>query len=132
MVTKAKSGVGTSLTFDSTAIGEGLAVRGPSQKRNTIDVTNFDSGDNKEFIAGPKDPGSLHFEFNLVFNAGQIKLNADDGTAKAFVLTYPTGYTYTGTAILISFEPSTDPGSQVKASADFEVTGTVTKGTPAS
>jgi hypothetical protein len=132
MVTKAKSGVGTTLTFDSTAVGEGLAVRGPGQKRNTIDVTNFDSGDSKEYIAGPKDPGTLHFEMNHVFNAGQIKLNADDGTAKAFVLTYPNGYTYTGTAILVSFEPSADPTSQIKAVADFEITGTVTKGTPSS
>lgn len=72
MASNAISGVGAKLLRNDPAIdnvytqvGEVTNIDGPSPTADKIDVTNFDSGLYREFIAGFKDAGDVTVDMNF-------------------------------------------------------------------
>ena len=129
-MSSAVSGKKTFLIWNYSKVLEVSNISGPSQKRDTIDLTSHDSADGyREFIAGLADAGEISLEGNMVLSdaLGQIAFHTDiqAGTARAGYIVLPaaTGGAIRFTGIGIGFEPSFPDDSQIAVSGSLKVTG---------
>lgn len=124
-------GQGTTLTWKGSTVGKGTVARGPQIKPDRIDATNFDSSGSEEKIPGIKRGSGVHWECNVddATDAGQWAIVNDDGTSGAWVLTYASGYVFSGNGF-ISYEYSSTAAGIETFSVDIETTGTITKSSP--
>lgn len=102
-LTKVKSGdeLQDLLIANLTSIGE-IGV-----ESDEIDATDLDSPNNyKEFIAGSKDAGEISLAGNIKVEANVEKMLAlaEAQTLEDWVVTYPSGATWTFTAFVKSFK----------------------------
>lgn len=102
-LTKVKSGdeLQDLLIANLTSIGE-IGV-----ESDEIDATDLDSPNNyKEFIAGSKDAGEVSLAGNIKVEANVEKMLAlaEAQTLENWVVTYPSGATWTFTAFVKSFK----------------------------
>lgn len=127
-----KVGDGATPTEAFTTIAEVKSISGPSETRDTLDVTNMDSPNQyKEFVATLIDGGTISCDINFIGdNTTQNGLRTDmlAGTARNFqLLMANTGASlYAFTAFVTEFSPSFDVESIVTASISMKITGAVT------
>ena len=123
---------GTTLTFNSTAIGKLTSIGEVQVQADEIDVTTLDStGSYKEYLQGFKDSGEVQVEGFLGYhgNAGQQALNTAfaSGEAKATVITFPDGSTLTFNSWVKAVKfGSAEVNNAVKFGATLRITGGVT------
>lgn len=135
---QAQSGRGSTIGIGATPtlIGEIKSVPFTSGKWQTADVTNFDSGNDAEFITTIRDNGSLQIEGNRVpGDAGQqaIETAYQSGTLEAFVITLPKtsaqttkGDTYTFNALVLSRDFTVDVTKEIDFKVELKISGAVT------
>ena len=109
------------------AISEILSLEGPTQSRETIDVTNLDStGGYREFIGSFRDGGTVTLSMNFL-RANYDLLHADfeSDTPGNYKITLPdTANTTIEFEGLVQEMPlSASVGSQVTANVTIKVTG---------
>ena len=135
-MTSAVLGLGTTLQVSDgaspevyTTIAEVLTMSGPDLTAEDIEVTNFDSTA-KEYISGVSDGGSINFELNWISQTQQQTLrdDVDAGTARNYKITFPTSPNTVAAfnARCTEFSMTTEPNSQVRASANLKISGSVT------
>ena len=135
---QAQSGRGSTLSIGATPtlIGEIKTVPFTSGKWATADVTNFESGNDAEFITTIRDNGTVQLEGNRVSSdAGQqaIETAYDAGTLEAFTLTLPRtstqatkGDTYTFNALVLSRDFTVDTSKEIDFKVELKISGAVT------
>jgi predicted secreted protein len=135
MASNAFSGVGTKLwrkdpTTGWGALAEVNNISGPSESRDTIDVTSLDStGGYREFITGFKDGGELTFTMNMA-NAEYDKLRTDfdTDTAREYKVELPDSdesiFSFSG--LVTNIPLSVSPDDKVTVDVTIKVTGQVT------
>lgn len=135
---QAQSGRGSTLSIGATPtlIGEIKSVPFTSGKWQTADVTNFDSGNDAEFITTIRDNGTLNIEGNRVpGDAGQTAIEAayQDGSLQNFVLTLPktatqttAGDTYSFSALVLSRDFTVDVTKEIDFKVELKISGAVT------
>lgn len=134
MASVAVDTLGTTLTIDTTALGQIQDITGPELSTDTDEITNHDSPDNtEEFIATIKRTGEISFP--LVFNPGNAGHEAlytawSARTADDYVMTYPDGSGWTFSAYCIGFSMTAPVAGHLSAdvklrpaSAPTRVTG---------
>lgn len=99
---------GTTLTIDSTPIGGLRQISFPNEEKALVDVTDHDSGGDREYVPGLRDGGTIDIEFlTEAEDAGQQALWANYGnTANAtveFVMTPPNDAAVSGDAFSLTF-----------------------------
>jgi len=140
MSTQAWLGQGSLLEFfDGTAtwynIIELTTLKGPTRKRAVVDVTNHNSpNQNREYINGLIDPGSMTFVANWVPN--DPSQNATTGYAAIFntglrynwriLLSNPSANVISFTGLAISFDSDLPIDKQATFSGEVKITGPVT------
>ena len=135
-MTSAVLGLGTTLQVGDGAspqvystIAEVLTMSGPDLTAEDIEVTNFDSTA-KEYISGVPDGGSINFELNWISGTQQQQLrdDVDAGTSRNYKVTFPTSPNTTASfdARCTEFSMTTEPNSQIRASANLKISGSVT------
>lgn len=129
---------GTQVTIDSTPIGGLRDIDGPQEEKELVDVTDHDSGGDREYVPGLRDGGTLDLTYLVEStDSGQQALwaNYGDNTnpAAAFVITVPADPTISGSDFTISFNgfvisrSPTFPHEDVAAqSVSIKITGPVT------
>ena len=128
----AESGTGTTFTWNSVLINKTNVVGDVEQKSDDIEVTNHSRDDGfKEFIQGLRDAGEVTIEGNFLSgDAGQASLLADyyTGVTRTGLITYPNtdASTWTFTAYVKSFTPSTPIGDKIGFTATVRITGKAT------
>lgn len=85
---------GTTVTIGGTAIGGLVNIGLPEQTKESVDMSDHESGGDMEFVGGLRDGGSIQLEMTVLkpANAGQTALftNYDaDQTSAEFVITLP-------------------------------------------
>jgi predicted secreted protein len=130
IMTNAISGFGTILVWNYNRLLEMTSISGPSQSRDTIDVTSHDSLDMyREFIAGPASGGEVSVEGNLIIEdeLGQMNFYEDlqAGTKRSawIVLPMATGAAMSFNAIPTNFSPSSPYEDKISASMAMQITG---------
>jgi hypothetical protein len=135
---QAQSGRGSTLSIGATPtlIGEIKNVPFTSGKWATADVTNFNSGNDAEFITTIRDNGSVTIEGNRVSgDAGQTAVEAayDSGEVASFTLTLPKtaaqvtkGDTYTFNALVLSRDFTVDVTKEIDYKVELKISGAVT------
>jgi predicted secreted protein len=110
-------------------IAEVLNIKGPSMKRDTIDVTNLDStGGYKEFIAGLRDPGGVSFDMNFS-RAGYeaVKADFESDALVDYQIILPdeehTSFAFSGLVTDLPLDVA--PGSQIKCSVTIKISGEI-------
>lgn len=136
--TKAQSGRGTSLSIGSTPvlIGEIRSLTQSGNTWETSDVTNFQSGFTKEFIATILDSGEFEATCNRVSSdAGQVALvaafnGATPGSLQPFTIQLLKSGTQTTTgdsiafnAIVQSSNMSIEPTKEITSTYRLKVSG---------
>lgn len=136
-MSNAIAGVGTSFQRESdtssgvyVAIAEVMNVNGPTQSRDTIDVTNLDSANGyREFIAGFRDGGEVVLAMNFTVN-GYEELHNDfaNDSPINYQIVLPDAGEYTlGFAGLVTALPLTIPtDTQITVDVTIKITGAVT------
>jgi len=129
-MTNAVSGFGTILIWNYNRLLEMTSISGPSQSRDTIDVSSHDSLDMfREYIAGPASGGEVSVEGNLIIEdeLGQIGFYEDlqAGTKRKawIVLPMDTGAAMTFDALPTSFSPSNPYEDKIGVSLAMQITG---------
>ncbi len=129
-MTNAISGFGTILIWNYNRLLEMTSISGPSQSRDTIDVTSHDSLDMyREFIAGPASGGEVSVEGNLIIEDELGQMNFYDdlqaGTKRKawIVLPMDTGAAMTFDALPTSFSPSNPYEDKIGVSLAMQITG---------
>lgn len=127
-MTQALSAYGTTLVWNSLPLLELTSISGPSQTRDTIDVTSHDSSDKfREFIAGPASGGEVSVEGNLIIEdeLGQINFYEDlqAGTKRSAWVVLPDGAAMSFEAIPTSFSPSSPYEDKISVSMGMQITG---------
>lgn len=127
-MTQAVSAFGTVLVWNSTPLLELTSISGPSQSRDTIDVTSHNSTDKyREFIAGPVSGGDVSVEGNLIIEdeLGQINFYEDlqAGTKRNAWIVLPDGAAMAFEAIPTSFSPSSPYEDKISVSMAMQITG---------
>ncbi|PCI51394.1 MAG: hypothetical protein COB49_01955 [Alphaproteobacteria bacterium] len=113
------------------AIAELTSCQSPSETRDQIETTNFDSAA-KEFIAGLKDGGEAQFDMNFVpGDAGQTSVRSafDSGQLRNFLIVFTDAATTTlDFKALVLQKPiaSGGVGEALTSSLTIKVSGTVT------
>jgi hypothetical protein len=135
---QAQSGRGTIIAIGATptTIGECSDFPLNRSKWETVDVTNFQSGSDGEFITTIRKPGSVTIKGNrVVSDAGQVLVEAayQSGAISAFTVTLPktisqstSGDKYTFSALVLSLDFSIQPTKQIEFSLDLQISGPVT------
>jgi hypothetical protein len=99
---------GTTVSFDSVAIGGLTSIGLPEPTRGQVDVTDTNSGAVREFVAGMQDAGELTLEGILDFtDAGQAELRTNIGDPDALrevVITLPSRASGSSDVITIQFD----------------------------
>ena len=124
------SGLGTTLTIDTAAIGEIRSITQSGAMNKTADVTNL-SSTSEEWICVIPSAGKFDVEVNYVpADAGQIAVaTAFTGhTTNDYVITLPNTKTYTFKAIVEEYEviPKMTPTSELTHKYGFKVSGPIT------
>jgi len=125
----AESGTGSTFTWNSVLISETNVVGDVDQTSDDIEVTHYTSDDGfKEFIQGLRDAGEVTIEGNFLSgDSGQASLLADyyTGVTRTGLITYPNtdASTWTFTAYVKSFAPSTPIGDKIGFTATVRITG---------
>jgi hypothetical protein len=135
---QAQSGRGSTLSIGATPtlIGEVKNVPFTSGKWQTADVTNFESGNDAEFISTIRDNGTVTFDGNRVSaDAGQqaVETAYDTGEIAAFSLQLPKsaaqttkGDAYTFNALVISRDFTVDVTKEIDWKVELKISGAVT------
>lgn len=126
--------LGTTLTLNSTPIGQIQDITGPQLATDTDEITNHSSPDNtEEFIATIKRTGTISFP--LVFNPEDSAHSAlftawDDRSKDSYVMTYPddtgtaeAGASWTFDAYCVGFSMSAPVNGHLAADVSLRVTG---------
>ena len=100
---------GTQLSIDSVDIGGVFNHDGPSEEKALIEVTDHDSGGDREYVPGLRDGGTLTMNCRLeAADPGQQALwaNYQDplNTPATFVLTPPNDPSISGDAFTLTFD----------------------------
>ncbi len=124
---------GATLTRAGNPIAELTSITGPSEKADTLDVTDLGAASGfRKFIAGLKDGGELSMEGSLYpgDTLGQVAMHADlaSGTERAYILTFPAaaGATMSFQGLVTAWATATPVDNKVPFSATIKVTGVVT------
>lgn len=135
---KAQAGRGTTLSIGATPtlIGELNDIPIQRGKWETVDVTNFESVSDAEYLTTIRKAGSLTVKGNrVVSDAGQVAVEAayQSGALSAFAITLPMtstqtvkGDTYTFNAYVLSADFSVQPTKQIEFSMELQITGGTT------
>lgn len=120
----------TFLIWNYSKVLEILSISGPSQSRDTIELTSHDSPDKfREFVAGPISGGEVSIEGNLIVGdtLGQIALHTDmqDGTKRDCFIVLPMGVgaALSFEALAKGFESSYPNDGKIGLSGSLQVTG---------
>ncbi len=139
MATGAIKGIGTLMQIGDgggpevfTTIAEVLSISGPTESRETIDVTNMDSaGNRREKISALIDSGSVTFDMNFTgSNAqqNQLKTDMEAGTLRNFKIIMPgTVRTFAFAALVTELSKEFPIDSQITASVTLEISGAITE-----
>jgi hypothetical protein len=135
---KAIAGRGSILSVGATptVVGEVKSSGFTGNKWDTVDVTNYQSGPDREFIVTVRDNGTLKVAGNRVStDAGQLLVEAAYGTGAitAFILTLPksaaqttTGDTYGFNALVESRSFDDDVTKEISWDVSLKISGAVT------
>ena len=135
---KAQAGRGSVLAIGATPTTIGEVTDSPLHRGEWQfdDVTNFESGSDKETISTIRDNGTDNFKYNRVAtDAGQIALEAAyaSGALTAFTLTLPlaagqttAGDKYTWNAYVKSLNFSIETTKKIGGEANLMISGPVT------
>lgn len=113
-----------------TLVGQLTSLNGPTQSKETIDVTSFDSsGGYREFIDGFKDGGEISGDMNFTSESFQAMQTLFDSNSDIhWKISLPneekTEITFDGK--LTSNQMSASVGDKVSASITIKVSGKVT------
>lgn len=133
--------VALTFTVGYTPIGEIIDTGISGRTYDKIEVSNFDSQLDKEYIKGLRDPGAGDITYNRVpTDTGQISLEAAFQAAPAYMFKFQfipgvgqtTGEVWTFAALVMSVDPPTiAPNKQIQGKCMLQVTGprTITLGT---
>lgn len=135
-MTSAVLGLGTLLQVGDaaspevfTTIAEVLTISGPQLTSEDVEVTNMDSTA-KEYISGIADGGSINFELNWIAQTQQTTLRNDveAGTARNYKVVFPTSPNTTAdfNGRCTEFSMTAEPNSQIRATANVKISGSVT------
>lgn len=132
MATYATTSLGTTLSWNGTAVADIIKIGDLEISAKPIEVTNLNSTA-KEYIAGLVDVGELKIEGNFYAGDtnGQITLKSAVGSSSGTLLvTFPTatGASWTCTAFVTSFTcGKAEPGKDsIPFTASFQPTGAAT------
>jgi predicted secreted protein len=124
------SAFGTFLFWNGAKVLELTSISGPSESRNTIDVTSHDSDDAyAEYIAGVAEGGEISLEGNLITtdSAGQVAFHTDlqAGTKRTgfIVLPMALGKAFTFTGMGSGFSGSYPYDDKASVSGTVKVSG---------
>lgn len=134
---------GTLLQYDDTTppitISEVRSIRGPTGRRDLVDVTNHESqGGYREFINGLNDAGELTFDINYIPTDGThdatsgLLADFDSGLRRDFRLVFPDGAAGTPTTawtfqgVVNGFEVTAAIDDALIASVTIKITGAPT------
>lgn len=121
---------GTTTPYTYTTIGQLTSLNGPTQSKETIDVTSFDSsGGYREFIDGFRDGGEVSCDMNFTSAGFQgvqtlFELNSDVHFKISLPNTEGTEITFDGR--VTSNQMSASVGDKVSASITIKVSGGIT------
>ncbi len=140
MVTSAKIGYGTTLSWNSVALAELTRIGAVRLTASKQDSTSHDSANSfKEFVPGLIDPGDVEIEgFFRPDDSGQVALETDmiARTSRTAVISFPTALsttTWTFTAYVVAFEAGdATPEGLIPFRATLGVVGKPTLGVTAS
>ena len=126
-----KAAFGSTLSYNSTPIGELKTITGPSISMDPIEITNHDSDDAfREYVAGLSDGGEISCTGNTTNTTLSAGILAQQ-TAQAIVITIPCGGgtgTWTCSGFITKFETSAPFDGVSEFSASFKLTGKPTFG----
>lgn len=107
------------------AVAEVTNISWPGYKRDAIDVTFMDSADQfREYIPGLIDGGEVTIELNWVPSAtDQIITQLTAAAAINYKITYNGGVNVIFKAVVTSYQPQSNLGEKLSATATFKVTG---------
>jgi len=112
-----------------TTIGEVVNIGPIGSTAELVEVTNMDSGNDKEYIAGLQDGDEVEIEFNWTKGTQQVALRAAQNTTVPIQVTWPdspaTTATFSYVVLKFGINPTT-PGEAVTASVSGKITGTIT------
>jgi hypothetical protein len=120
-------GTGTTVTFNSVAIGELTNVSGPGLSVETFDTSSMDSVSWKSFIAGDLvDGGEIELE---IWHESDAAIPAIGGAAATLVILWAgdAGNDWSCSAILTGYDPTSPLEGLMTATYKFKVTGAVTE-----
>lgn len=131
---KAQAGRGTIVKIGSTVIGEVSDAPINRGKWETVDTTNFESGNDSEYLQTIRKGQATTIKGNRLgsLDAGQAAVETawENGTAASFTITIPkngsqttVGDSYTFNALVLSFDFSVQPTKQIEFSIDLQPTG---------
>jgi predicted secreted protein len=135
MASNAFSGVGTKIWRNDPSAGwEALAevnsITGPSESRDTIDVTSLDStGGYREFITGFKDAGELSFSMNManaMYDKLRVDYNSDTAREYKIVLADTADSTFSFSGLVTAIPITVAPDDKVTVDVTIKITGQVT------
>lgn len=119
-----KVSTGITLSFESGFTAELLEITPPAQSRASIDMTHHNSDNNrKEFCPGVMvDPGEI--QATILFDASAVP--PIDEPKSSAVITFPDGTTWTMSAFLTNYAPSTPFEGRMEAAVTIKVSGNIT------
>lgn len=135
---QAQAGRGTIIGIGATptTIGEITDFPMNRGKWDTVDVTNFESGSDAEFLTTIRKSANITVKGNRVSSdAGQVACEAayQAGSVASFTVTLPktstqtsTGDKYVFNALVVALDFSITPTKAVEFSLDLQVTGATT------
>lgn len=127
---------GTTVTIGGTAIAGLFNIGLPEMTKESVDITDHDSGGDMEFVGGLRDGGSIQLEMRVIkpADAGQTALftnyNADQTSAE-FVITLPGGTgspTFTFDGFVTAIGGGAPHNDKATYTCTVKVTGAVVKG----
>lgn len=129
-MTSGVSAYGTFLIWNYHKVLEVISLSGPSQSRDTIDLTSHDSPDDfKEYVAGIIDGGEITVEGNFIKGdaLGQINFHTDmqAGTKRSCFIVMPmaVGGAWSFEAIASGFESTYPFDEKIGVSGTLKITG---------
>lgn len=129
-MTSGASAYGTFLIWNYHKVLEVASLSGPSQSRDTIDLTSHDSVDSfKEYVAGIIDSGEISVEGNFIKGdaLGQINFHTDmqAGTKRSCFIVMPMaiGGAWSFEAIASGFESTYPFDEKIGVSGTLKITG---------
>lgn len=120
---------GASFSFDGTTVNGITDISLPEVSTAEIDITSHDeTGGFRKFLGGLKDGGTMTVTGKYdIADSGQdkLRLETDDGTAKACVVTFSDGSTATFNAVLLGYGVTNPLDDAVEFNASLKISGTI-------